>query len=578
MADFTQRTVEKATDRFLAIQRIPLFLGQDMPQTIVMKEIIDNFIDVVSERGQKATKTVFRIGPNRIKANDNGLGISTEDIDSDGLNSLWKSCAVMFTGSNYNGVAETIGANGCGLTLANYTSHKFSLINFNGRKVKGYSFTEGYLDGDLENGSSVTENGDFVKNPLTYEEANEKFNPDFERGFLADVTWALTPNKLFEDAPNINWLINYAKLRTAEIAKGEIEVYVYADNDFKKETAHYIWSKDKDSENYLPSWDERVKEAGFTLIKDGPWTFAFNTRAKDDEKAKNMNIDSICQGAPINSRYTHNMSITIQDYNVSVSVPFSMKYFSSDYPNYTDQTKVAVRFPYNPVARAFERSGDVYKFFYREAEKAYMKQVIKDSDSSMFWPCLGNPEEGELIIAEGYSAISGLKSQRDPMTQACIALRGKILNTWNLDMVKAMRSDIVKQMLNAVLMNKYKRVIIATDADEHGLHISSLLIALFYRFTNIISEGRLYIVHTPHYLFKKRGKDTLWSDNAKDCPDGYHVTTLKGLGSMSAEEVEAFIMNAETRDLIQVEDDENAWNMLDEAFTYGGENWILTEE
>ena len=570
------RSVDLATDRFLARDRMPIFLGQDQPQTIAMKEIIDNEIDIVSDRKQPASKAIIYISPSRLKVMDNGTGITADDAVGDTERpSLFHACATMFSSSNYNDNSrDTIGANGVGMTLANYTSAKFSIINFNGKNVKGYSFTDGYLNGP-ESVNSSDENpdeiknlpsGDYVKNPLSYDEANKMFDPFFENGFLIDVTWHPVPNELFVDKANISWLLNYAKIRSGEMTSGEIEIHAFNDHEFNDPIGRYIYSKDPESDSYIPNWDERVKETGAELIKDGDWIFGFNRNE--------MKIDSICQSAPITSRYKHTINIQIQDYNVAVEVPFTMKYLSDKYPNYTDQTKVSVRFPYTAVNRAFEKSGEVYKYFYRQAEKSYMAKVIKDSDSSMFWPCIGPADEGELIIAEGYSAISGLKSQRDPMTQACIALRGKIPNCWNLDMVKAMRSDVIKQVLNAVLYNNYKRIIIAVDADDDGFHIASLLIALFYRFTNIIDENKLYFVHTPHYLFKKRGKELKWSDNAADCPEGYHVTTLKGLGGMEAEQVELFIMNSETRDLILIKDDSRAWENLDEAFTYGGEHWI----
>lgn len=575
----TGRSIELATNRFLARDRMPIFLGSTMPQTIAMKEIIDNEIDIVSDHTQPATKAIIYLSPSRLKVMDNGLGITADDIVGDsGRSSLFHACATMFSSSNYNDNSkDTIGANGVGMTLANYTSAKFSIFNFNGPDVKGYSFTDGYLNGP-ESVETSEENpdeikalpsGDYAKNPLSYEEANEMFNPFFNNGFLIDVTWHETPNSLFIDKANLDWLIHYAEIRCGEITGGEIEIHTFFDNEFLKPNNTYIWNKDPNSEHYAKSWEEKCKDYNAELIKEGPWTFAFGI----DES---MKIDSLCQGALVNVPYNRNLSIQIQDYDIGVSVPFSLKYNSSDYPPYTDQTKISIRLPYTYINRAFEKSGNVYKHFYREAEKAYMAKVIKDSDSSMFWPCLGPVEEAELIIAEGYSAISGLKSQRDPYTQACIALRGKILNCWNLDMVKAMRSEVVKQILNAVIYNKYKRIIIAVDADDDGSHICALLVALLYRFTNVIDEGKLYFVHTPHYLFKKRGKKVEWSDNASDCPEGYHVTTLKGLGGMEPEQIELFIMNSETRDLVKIVDDPNSFENLDEAFTYGGEHWIKT--
>lgn len=584
------RKIELITDRDLARKRLPMFAGSDIPSTIVRKELIDNEIDVVNEVKMKATKCIIRIGKNRIQVMDNGDGLSTEIKEGTDKTHLWLACAKMFSSSNYDGVTDTVGANGVGLTIANYTSKYFTVAKIGQKKVKGYRLIHGFLCGTPECAANIEENpslfneqdrllsstnGDFVAQPLEKSEFMQEFNPYWEEGFMIDITWFEAPNSLFPDnGPNVNWLVNYAKVRAGEIASGDVFLELYSDDSFDKkclmESKH--WNKDKESEFYVPSWLERCKEHNAVIIKDGPWTIALSTDS-------NMKVESVVQGAPVTSRYATGCSIKIQDYDVNVQVPVSIKYLSNEYPNYQDQTKVSLgRYPYSQVSRAFERSDYVYKFFYREAEKLYMKKVIQDSDSGCFWPALGNPEEAELIIAEGYSAISGLKSQRNPITQACIALRGKILNCWNLEMQKAMNAEVVKQILNAVIYTPYKRIIIAVDADEHGSHIGALLLALFGRFTNLIQDGKVYYVHTPHYLFKKRGAETLWSDNAADCPSGYSVTTLKGLGGMKEDEVEKFIMNDETRDLIQLVWDDEAYENLDHAFSYGGESWIEYEE
>lgn len=560
------REIELLSDREQARNRLSIWAGSIMPHTIVAKELIDNEIDVVNEKGQPATKCIIKLSKYRMKLMDNGTGISTNIKEGTDKTHLWYACAKMFSSSNYKGVKESVGANGVGMTTANYTSHKFNVINFNGDNVRGYQFTDGYLNGTEE--SPVKETGDLVNNPLTYEAANKVFDPFFEHGFLVDVTWDAAPNEVFHDDVNIDWLVRYTKLRVGEIKSGEIELYIYEDDEFKKEIKHYIWNKDKESKNYVKSWEEKVKDYNAVIIKHGPYQIAFSSDV-------NMKVDPMVQGAPIKERYSITSSIKIQEVDLRVTVPFSIKFLSEEYPPYTDQTKVDIRLPYSAIGNAFEKSGDVYKHFYREAEKAYMVKVIKDSDSSTFWPSLGKPEESELIIAEGYSAVSALKAERDEETQACIALRGKISNCWNLEMTKAMRSDVVKQILNAVLYTKYKRVIIAVDADDDGGHIASLLISLFARFTNLIQEGKLFYVHTPHYLFKKYKAPLKWSDDARDCPAGYKTTTLKGLGGMSADEVGLFIMSEDTRTLVRIDWDEDAEASLDHAFSEGGESWII---
>lgn len=565
------REVELISDRDLARKRLPIWMGSDMPQTIVMKELIDNEIDVVSERTQSATEARIKIAPNRLKLMDNGSGISTEIKEGTDKTNLWLACAKMFTSSNYEGVSDSVGANGVGLSMANFTSSKFTIMNINGKNVKGYQFSNGFLNGTEE--SKVEETGDNVNNPFTFEEAKEKFDPMFDRGFLVDVTWDPTPNDLFEDSADINWLVDYAMLRTGEIVKGEIRLEVYADNNFETLVSSSIWNKDPKSSNYVMSWDERVKNAGGVIIKDGNWQIGLST------DQSNFNIRSIVQGAPVRSQHSTNMNIKIQDEDIRVSVPVTFKYQSTDYPNYTDQTKVAVRFPYSQVGRSFEKTISIYNHFYKEAEKLYMKKVIKGSEQGSLVAALGRPEDGELLIAEGFSAGTTIRNVRNNETQSCIALRGKISNTWNLDMAKAMRSDVVKQILNAVMNYKYKRILIAVDADTHGLHIASLLIALFVKFTpELIKENKIKVVKTPKYIFKKRKSPFKWSDNANDCPAGYSVTTLKGLGGMTAAEAEVFITNPDTRTLVDLKWDDQAEESLTLAFSEGAESWIVKDK
>lgn len=590
------REVELISDRDLARKRLPIWAGSKIPHTIVIKELIDNEIDVINESKQKASEVTIYLGPNRIKLMDNGDGISTAIKEEDGKPSLWLACAKMFSSSNYDGVSESVGANGVGMTMANFTSFQFNVLNFNGKNVKGYMFTDGFLNGTdeaIEHVNAHIKNneieyltycksgkfgydgdGDFVESPLSYEEANEYFNPFYENGFLVDSMWHAAPNKLFEEGPDIDWLINYAKVRMGEVYRGKAHIYVFNTNDFDKDGVKPIkefhWHKNKDEEGYVPSWNEQVKESNGVAIKEGAWTFGFSTNEK-------MDIQSIVQGAPIESRTKTGISIEVMGKDITVQVPITLKYVSDEYPPYQDQTKTQVRFPYQAVRRAFHRSGSIYKYFYQKAVEKYTAQEIAETNVSMYWPCLGPTEEAELIIAEGYSPVSALKAMRNPNTQACIALKGKILNVRNMPMEKAMNSEVVKQILNTVLLNKFKRVIMATDADDDGYHIASLLISMFKRFTSVIEDGKLYHVHTPHYIFKKRGKEIQWSDNATDCPDGYETTTLKGLGGMTPKEIDAFIMNADTRELVRIDDDEDSEFSLDLAFTEGGKPWIISD-
>ena len=619
----TARTVRQATPRFVTRERTQLWLGNAMPETIAAKEVIDNAIDAISERSQSATEAVIKISTNAIKVNDNGNGIST-DLSPDNINThMFLAVAQLFTSSNYDGVSDSVGANGVGVKASNYTANSFVALNFNPahrqRTVRGYEFVEGYLKGTDDHLNWVADcvnkdfnadidiqyikdnskngifkhkdkeydvsSGDIVENPYSKQEALEKYKPDFENGYFVECKWTkyskltgtYSENSLtgavFKDDIDIEWLKKYTEARVGELNSGKVTFIAYSDDDFTNVESANIWCKEvSDKEHYVKSWQEKVEETDATVVKKGPWLFAFSI---DD----GFDIQSIIQGCLTELKGYSNFRFQIQDKYITLPVKSSAYYKSTEYPDYSDQTKVSVNFPREEFNNAFLRSGDVYKHYYAIAEKEFLKGMIKESDDGNFYPSLGKPEDSELIIAEGYSAISGIKAMRNANTQACIALRGKISNCWNLDIAKAMNSDIVKQILNAVMYNNYKQIIIATDMDPDGFHICTLLIGIFAKFCpSLFDNNKIKIAHSPHYLFKKKGAEVLYSDNAKDCPDGYHVTTLKGLGGLTAKEIDRFLLNDDTRDLWTItydsSDNSEDYNAIDLALGYGGKEWI----
>ncbi len=210
-----------------------------------------------------------------------------------------------------------------------------------------------------------------------------------------------------------------------------------------------------------------------------------------------------------------------------------------------------------------------------KARNAVLKQLNDVDTKSKLAACTSRkPEECEVYIVEGDSAGGTVKTARNRHTQAVLPLRGKILNVEKATLEKILLNNEIKSMIAAfgcgigdefdISKLRYDKIIILTDADVDGAHISTLLLTFFYRFMpELIYSGKIYRGLPPLYKVdytngKKKNSEYIFNDfelekfrkNKSNKITG--IQRYKGLGEMDAEQLWETTLDPESRVLAQI--------------------------
>lgn len=255
-----------------------------------------------------------------------------------------------------------------------------------------------------------------------------------------------------------------------------------------------------------------------------------------------------------------------------------------------DAAKVVSKVTGDEVVRFFDRNLETLKNVISCAEKAakirkteekaktnlLTKQKFSFDSNGKLANCESrDPSKCEIFIVEGDSAGGSAKMARNRMFQAILPIRGKILNVEKASIDKVLANAEIKTMINAfgcgfsegygndfdITKLRYDKIIIMSDADVDGAHISNLLLTLFYRFMpELIYEGHVYQAMPPLYkaMPSKGAEEYLYDDKALEKYRKKHKTPFtlqryKGLGEMDASQLWETTLDPETRLLKRIE-------------------------
>ncbi len=582
----------------------------------LVKEIADNCVDEAIA-GYANELSIVLLNDGGVRISDNGRGIPVDKMEKTGKSALETVLTVLHAGGKFGGGGYKVssGLHGVGSSVVNALSTKL-LAEVH---KDGYIYTQEYEKGvpkaDIKKGDKTSVSGTTIT-----------FYPDptiFKETIEIDYEWVvdyLRHQSYLTKGLKTNVLDERSGEKFAFYFEGGIQSYVKHLNFGKDVVDDDIFYIDKEVEDcaievamqYTDTYVEVIKPfANNVLTPDGGTHLtgfrSALTRVINDYARKNSLLkdkEDNLSGEDCREGLTAVILVKLPD------------------PQFEGQTKNKLG---NPEIRGYvEQVMTEYLAYYLEEHPGIAKKVVNKAilsararaaaraardnvirkgvlDSTSLPGKLADcsskdPSNSELYIVEGDSAGGSAKSGRDSKTQAILPLRGKVLNVERARLDRMFSNNEIKSLITAIGVGigeqldierlRYNRIIIMTDADVDGSHISTLLMTFFFRFMRqVIDGGHLYLAKPPLFLIKSgKKKQYAYSDSERDNilnkminlkvekgttlkegediskQAGAEVSRYKGLGEMDADQLWDTTMNPENRVLIQVkvEDGEKA--------------------
>jgi DNA gyrase subunit B len=570
-------------------------------------EILDNSVDEYMG-GFSTSARVFVAKDNSIFVADDGRGIPTDIHSKTGKSALETILTVLHAGGKFDQKNYKFagGLHGVGASVVNALSELMEVWVLRDEQINYMSFKEGKVASELE--------------IMSLDEARNRFAEVLEKAVWTDkgsgtIIRFKVDGNIFETLELNEAELNKALKQTAYLNKGIKLHYQYKNQDevvyhfpdgilsYLKEVAgseslitpviHFEQDMEKFHLEVAMAYAGTYKEKVFAFT-NGIYNAEGGMHLTGFKTAVTKVINGYAQDKGLVKKEEKFTSedlregliaiISVKMVDAQFTSQSKVKLGSTKARTYTDKAvseKLSTFMEENPK----EAQGIITKaslalkarMAARAAKESVLRKGVLENLSlpGKLADCSSkDPEKSELFIVEGDSAGGSAKQGRDKETQAILSLRGKVLNTERATLDRIMNYDGVKNMILALGAGigeqfnieklRYHKIILMTDADVDGAHITTLLLTFFYRYMReLIEEGHIYLARPPLYQIKS-GKfmEYVYSDPEKDAvvkklkaenPEKkIDIQRYKGLGEMNANQLWETTMDPEGRLLWQV--------------------------
>ena len=578
------------------VQKRPGMYTDTICPNHLVQEVIDNSVDeAIAGHGKEIIITLKEDGS--IIVEDDGRGMPVDKHPDFGVPGVEVIMTNLHSGAKFSekNYRYSGGLHGVGVSVVNALSSFLKVTVF--RRGDSNEYITSFKNGDLD--KKLKPNGSCQKNKqgtTIHFLPNEKY---FETLNLntKELVHLVKAKSILQSGLKLTLIDEKYGLGTQDFYhEGELKDYLISSlngsNYYPKDTYSNSISLDNYSMEWTITWDTESNE---------PFQESYVNLIPTAQGGTHVNsfrlgiVDAIREFCERHNLLPKNIKLTPEDIWKNTSFILSLRMTN---PQFAGQTKNKLQSSHllsnlnNQVKDKFElwlnqhvETGETLADI---AIKNAQNRILSDKQSnkktttrniilpSRLADCISKDnKENELFLVEGDSAGGSAKQAREKSYQAILPLRGKILNTWELSSSKILESKEVKDISlaigvepNEVKINmdglRYGKICILADADSDGMHIATLLAALFFaHFKDLVSAGKIYIAKPPLYRIDIKKETYYVTDDAEknkllkkmkineDNPS-LSITRFKGLGEMNPSQLKETTLSKKTRKLIQL--------------------------